>query len=61
MKKYRMTLIDKDYKEVYTLTGTIEEIAAESKIGIDFIQKAAKFKVWYIDTLNSVVDMREVE
>ena len=58
MRKYRMTLLSHNYDEVYSLVGTVDELVAETYISRDILKNAAKFKIWYLSTDGSFIEMR---
>lgn len=58
MRKYRMSLLSRNYDVIYTLTGTIDELVAETYIRRDLLKKAAEFKIWYLETDGSFIEMR---
>lgn len=61
MKKYRLTLLNRKFDTIYTLMGSLEELAAETFLGYDLIQKAAKYKIWYMTSENTFLEVLEIK
>lgn len=58
--KYRMNMMDKEFKIIYSIKGSINELCAESNVSKEHIKMAIKYKIYYVSYFDSYIEVYRV-